>query len=102
MDALDKLTEQYKEIKIYKKQIPLTAGLMMVSGIVVGIVGLFMPFVWWIFPIVGGALTVSGIVFFFVSRNSIKKVECKILEVLNSDKIPKDRCEKAKSEMGIE
>lgn len=101
MDALDELIEQYKEIKSWKKQIPLTAGLMAAVGIVLGFVGFFMPSVWWIFLIFGGALVISGIVFFIISKTAVKKVEQKVLEVLNSDKVPESRREKAKSELGI-
>lgn len=101
MDAIDELIEQYKEIKIWEKQIPLTAGLMVAVGIVLGFIGFFIPSVWWIFLVFGGALAISGIVFFLISRSSVKKAERKILEVLNNSKIPEDRREKAKSELGL-
>ncbi|MDE7399028.1 MAG: hypothetical protein K2N06_05805 [Oscillospiraceae bacterium] len=101
MDVLDKLIEQYKEIKSWKKQIPLTAGLMTAVGIVLGFVGAFMPSVWWIFLIFGGMLVISGITFFLILWNTVNKVERKVTEVLNSAEIPENQREKLKAELGL-
>lgn len=98
---LDKLIDQYKEIKDFKKQIPLMTGLMIAVGIVIVFVGFFIPSIWWFFLIFGGMLTIAGIAFYFILRNSIKKVERKILEVLNSGKIPESQREKLKTELGL-
>lgn len=101
MDTLDKLIEQYKEIKSWKKQIPLTAGLMLAVGIVLSFIGAFMPSVWWIFLIFGGVLVISGIAFFLILRNVMNKVERKVTEILNSAEIPENQREKLKAELGL-
>lgn len=101
MDALDKLIEQYNEIKSWKKLILLTAGLMIAVGIVLGFVGFFMPSVWWIFLIFGGVLAISGIVFFLILRNTLNNVERKAAEILNNAEISENQREKIKAELGL-
>lgn len=101
MDALDKLIEQYNEIKSWKKLILLTAGLMIAVGIVLGFVGFFMPSVWWIFLIFGGVLAISGIVFFLILRNTLNNVERKAAEIINNAEISETQRAKIKAELGL-
>lgn len=101
MDALEELVKQFKEVKIWKKEITRAAVLLVAVGVVVGVIGAFIPITRWVFLILGAMLVIAGLLFFFISRNMVNKTERKVFEVLNSAEIPEIQREKAKAELGL-
>lgn len=101
MDALEELVKQFKEVKIWKKEVLRAAVLLMAVGVVVGVIGIFLRDMWWIFSVLGAAIVIADLVFFFISRNAVIKTEHMVAEALNNAEIPDNQREKLKAELGL-
>lgn len=101
MDALEELVKQCKMVELHKKEIVLSAVLVIVVGITIAIVGIFIPALRWVCVILGAVIIIGGALFYFILWRMTNKVERKVIDVLDSAKISKAERDRLKAELGL-